>query len=85
MDITDSSGAAYYGTDSSRASFAPGASAATAKLSGRTEDRLTRYFNTAAFVPAGNYYGNVGRNILRGPLQRNIDFSVAKNTRLKTR
>ena len=78
FSVTDSTGAALYGTSSSRASFDLGATIETARLSGRTQDRLNRYFNTAAFVRAGNGFGGAGRNILRGPAQRNLDFSVNK-------
>ncbi|HVF44792.1 MAG TPA: TonB-dependent receptor [Pyrinomonadaceae bacterium] len=54
---------------------------------GRTQDRLAQYFNTAAFAPstlAGGFFdrnapfGNTGRNILTGPGQKNVDFSVVK-------
>ncbi len=64
----------------SRADFAPGATVADAELGGPVNQRLNRYFNTAAFRPAtgiGNF-GTTGRNILRGPGQRNLDFSVVK-------
>jgi hypothetical protein len=80
-------------------------------LSGRTQDRLDRYFNTGAFassvqcvaVPVAPVnqsaacggllrqgfapnpffdpsapFGNTGRNILTGPGQKNLDFSVVK-------
>jgi hypothetical protein len=80
--IMDSSGGAYYGGTNSTANFAPGASVATAVLSGSTESRLTKYFNTAAYVPAGNYFGNAGRNNLRGPFVRDIDASIIKQTPL---
>ena len=100
INISDAGGAAYYGTDTSRASFAPGMNVAMAKKSGRPESRLTAYFNdgiyngsTAAvtqtdtlnsaapvFATSPNLYGNVGRNILRGPLQRDIDLSLTKYT-----
>lgn len=55
--------------------------------SGRTQDRLNQYFNTAAFAPStltGGFFdpsapfGNTGRNILTGPGQKNVDFSVVK-------
>ena len=85
FSVTDSSGAALYGTSSSRASFAPGATIASAQLSGSVESRLNRYFNTAAFVRAGNGFGDSGRNILRGPAQRNIDFSVNKRIPIRER
>ena len=43
------------------------------------QDRLDAYFNTSAFVRAGELMGNTGRNVLRGPGQRNLDFSVIKH------
>ena len=67
FSITDSGGGVFYGTTGSRASYAPGATLATAQLSGSTESRLSEYFNTAAFTPPGNFFGNVGRNTMRGP------------------
>jgi outer membrane receptor protein involved in Fe transport len=80
--ITNSGGAAYYGTNTSRASFAVGANNNTAKLSGKTENRLNAYFNTAAFTGSGNLYGNVGRNFLRGPFERVADISMTKETQI---
>jgi hypothetical protein len=79
FSITDSGGATFYGTAGSRANYALGATRETATLSGSTQSRLNQYFNTAAFTRAGNYFGNVGRNTMRGPSQRNVDFSVSKN------
>jgi hypothetical protein len=55
--------------------------------SGRTQDRLAQYFNTGAFVSStltGGFFdpsapfGNAGRNILTGPGQKDVDFSVVK-------
>jgi hypothetical protein len=63
-----------------RADFAPGCTASSAELSGSVDSRLNKYFDTSCFVAAtglGNY-GHTGRNILRGPNQRNVDFSVVK-------
>ena len=80
FSLTDASGGAYYGSTLSNASFAAGASVATARKTGRVEDRLNSFFNTSAFASAGNYFGNTGRNILRGPFQRNIDISLIKHT-----
>jgi len=77
--VTDSNGAAYYGSGTSRANYAVGASNATAKKSGPVTGRLTGYFNTAAFVTAGNYFGDVPRNSLRGPGAANWDMSLLKN------
>jgi hypothetical protein len=81
--IMDSNGGLLYGATSSRANYAPGATAATAELSGSTTSRLTRYFNTAAFVPAGDNYGTVGVNTLYGPGQRNFDLALVKGTTFK--
>jgi len=82
--VTDSKGAAFYATaGTNEANFVPGANAHTAKLSGGTTGRLTHYFNTAAFVTSGNYYGTSGRNILYGPAQRDIDASLIKDTLIR--
>ena len=78
FSITDSGGATLYGTTGSRANWAVGATQATALLSGSTESRLNGYFNTAAFTRATTNFGNVGRNTMRGPAQRNVDFAVNK-------
>lgn len=78
FSVLDTSGAALYGTSNSRASFAAGATVETAALSGRTQDRLNEYFSKAAFARAGNEFGDSGRNILRGPRQRNLDLAVNK-------
>ena len=42
-----------------------------------------QWFNPAAFAqPAAFTFGNIGRNILRGPGQSQIDFSMGKNLRI---
>ena len=79
FSITDSGGAVFYGTTGSRANFAAGATTASAVKSGDVESRLNAYFDTTQFARAGNLFGNVGRNTMRGPRQRNIDFSVNKH------
>ncbi len=72
------------GMNLTRANFAPGFRG-SAELTGSVTRRLTRFFNTAAFVPPLGAtfdprapFGNTGRNILRGPDQRNLDFSLIK-------
>jgi len=51
-------------------------------FSGGVESRLGEYFNTACFTPApataAGGFGDTGRNILRGPNQRNVDISLIK-------
>jgi hypothetical protein len=50
--------------------------------SGSVESRLLDYFNVACFAPApataAGGFGDTGRNILRGPNQRNADISIIK-------
>ena len=82
FNITDNTGAALYGVTSSRANWAPGATVSSVTLSGNVRNRLTRYFDTSGFVKAGNEFGNTGRNILIGPGQSNVDFSVIKKTKM---
>ncbi len=46
---------------------------------------IDRWFDAAAFAPPADTtgtYGDAGRNILRGPGQWNIDFSIIKTTRI---
>lgn len=51
---------------------------------GRPKDeRLARYFNTAAFAPnTALNFGNSGRNIISGPGSFSMDTSLSKNFRL---
>ncbi len=56
-------------------------------------DRTREYFNTcqdptnpdcALLAPLGGF-GNLGRNVLRGPSQKRVDFSLLKTTKLTER
>ncbi len=49
-------------------------------LSGSVNSRLGEYFNIKCFTPATAVgdFGTSGRNILRGPAQENVDFSIIK-------
>lgn len=78
--VTDARGASLFGATSSRANWAPGATAKTATLSGNVQSRIDKFFNTAAFTTAGQLWGNTGRNILTGPGQQNVDFALSKMT-----
>lgn len=68
-----------------RLDMAPGATRETARRDGRIQDRLENYFNTAAFADSLDRWGNEGRNLLRGPAQRQFDFSLVKYTPLTER
>jgi len=83
FSITDSQGGTIYGANS-YAQFVAGKSASDAKLEGRTQDRLDRYFDTSVFeapplIGNGRGFGNVGRNILTGPGQANFDMNLKKS------
>lgn len=47
---------------------------------GSVGSRLSEYFNTSCFTPATAIgdFGNTGRNILRGPNQKDVDISLVK-------
>ena len=75
--------------------LAPGGSLAAGLTSGSIHDRVNNgYLNPANFtaappVPASaggdgtvTFFGNLGRNIYRGPHQQNWDFSLIKNFKL---
>jgi hypothetical protein len=55
--------------------------------SGSTVNRLNDYFNPAAFSCGANAppFGDSPRNFLRGPGQKNVDFSVVKFFRVTER
>ncbi len=73
-----------YGEDSlfaaTTADLAPGRTVASAIKSGNVADRLNEYFDTTAFAIPSAFgdFGQLGRNIIRGPKQINTDFSIMK-------
>ncbi|HEU0186190.1 MAG TPA: TonB-dependent receptor [Blastocatellia bacterium] len=66
-----------------RPDLAPGRTIESAIKSGRAQDRIDLYFDPTAFVNSEDHWGNAGRNILRGPNQRQLDLSLSKTTRLR--
>jgi hypothetical protein len=81
LSITQANGNSSYGNSSQRPTIVPGVNPCK---TGRPEDRLTSYFNTAAFTatPAGSY-GNSSRTInCQGPGYLNSDLSLNKNFRV---
>jgi hypothetical protein len=82
------------------ASLASGSTLSSAPSSGGIHTRIDGYFNPAAFTTAPLLYpaqcpvdpnfcatdfGNLGRNVFRGPFQQNWDFSVIKNFKVTER
>ena len=95
FSVTDSAaGSAYLGPGLASATLgaqlAPGGSISAGKTSGDIHSRLNGYLNINNFVPAPVAYpgagvtafGDLGRNIYRGPFQQNWDFSLIKHFRL---
>jgi Carboxypeptidase regulatory-like domain len=86
--IVDSAGGSTFtpiGPDQSTASIAPGFDASSAYTSGNRATKLNSYVNINAFLPApvvgpdgSTGYGDLGRNIFRGPFEQNWDFSIGK-------
>ncbi|HUS05665.1 MAG TPA: carboxypeptidase regulatory-like domain-containing protein [Bryobacteraceae bacterium] len=64
-----------------RVDFAPGRSIDNARREGSVQSRIEQYFDPTAFANSEDRWGNSGRNILRGPAQRQFDFAVAKSVK----
>lgn len=96
IDIVNGSGGALYGTDTSRGQYNVGMDINALRKTGRVQNRLNSYFNntistTAAPNPSAvflsttasnQFYGNIGRNVLRGPTNANADLSLGKRTKV---
>jgi hypothetical protein len=66
-----------------RPNLAPGATLADLRRKG--PDPTVAYFNTAALSSPYGGFGNLGRNVLRGPRQVRFDVAVSKETRISER
>jgi hypothetical protein len=62
-----------------RPDLAPGRTIESAIKSGRVQDRLDLYFDPTAFVNSEDHWGAAGRNILRGPKQRQLDLELEQD------
>jgi len=79
------------GLTGDRAQFAPGCAHANLLTSGRIQDRISRYFNTACFTTPpvvgddgrATAFGNSGASIVNGPGQSNVDMSLLKKIAVK--
>ena len=47
-------------------------------IGGSVQSKLNEFFNVACFAPATVDFGDTGRNILRGPNQKDVDISIIK-------
>jgi hypothetical protein len=68
-----------------RPSLAPGRTIDSARKSGSVQSRLSQFFDPTAFANSEDAWGNAGRNILRGPVQRQFDFALVKDTQISER
>ncbi len=68
-----------------RVDMAPGRTIDSARNDGSVQSRIDQYFDPTAFMNSEDRWGNTGRNILRGPSQRQFDFALAKTTRFAER
>jgi len=66
-----------------RPSLAPGASLADLRKHG--PDKTMEYFNKSVLASPGGGFGNLGRNVLRGPKQVRFDLALSKETRFTER
>ncbi|SPF48905.1 Cna protein B-type domain, TonB-dependent Receptor Plug Domain protein [Candidatus Sulfotelmatobacter kueseliae] len=67
--------------EATRADLVTGRTLASAIKSGNVEDRLSAYFDPTAFMLPPAFtpdWGQLGRNIIRGPKQINTDLSIMK-------
>jgi hypothetical protein len=98
FSVTDSAaGSAYLGPGLASATLGAqltdGGSIGAGLTSGDIHSRLDGYLNINNFVPAPAAYpgagvtgfGDLGRNLYRGPFQQNWDFSLVKHFRLTER
>lgn len=76
----DDGSAILFASDGPRPNVVPGVDALT---SGSMSSRVNGYLNPDAFASSGIAWGNLGRNTFVGPMQRRIDVSVSKLTRLR--
>ena len=66
-----------------RPSLAPGATLDDLRRHG--SDKTAQYFNSSLLVSPGGGFGNIGRNVLRGPRQMRFDLALSKETKLSER
>jgi hypothetical protein len=66
-----------------RPNLAPGFTLDDLRRKGK--DETVEYFNRAALSSPGGGFGNLGRNVLRGPKQVRLDIALSKRTRITER
>lgn len=88
LTLTDQRGGSIFAFNSaSAATLCPGFSHADIPTSGSVTERLDNFFNREAFCPPprigdGTGFGTLGRGIVSGPGQQNVDMAFSKMTRV---
>ena len=91
LTFTDPGGGSIYGFGGPfspvGASLCSGNTVANIQTSGSVQSRLDNFFNASAFCSAptignGTGFGTLGRGIIYGPGQHNMDMSIFKDTRV---
>jgi hypothetical protein len=88
LTLTDSRGGSIFAFNSaSGPTLCPGFTHGDIPTSGEVTDRLDAFFNRDAFCPPprigdGTGFGTLGRGVVRGPGQQNVDLAISKITRV---
>jgi hypothetical protein len=85
LTILDQRAGSIYGFSNQRAQLCPAMTHSNIATSGPVDQRIDTYFNPSAFcappvVGNGTGFGDLGRGVVRGPDQRNLDIAVTKRT-----
>jgi hypothetical protein len=83
FSIVDSDFSGFlYASPGPRPSIAAGFTYDDLVTGGSPHDNVNNYLNEDALFSSGPQFGNLGRNVVRGPSQKRFDLSVFKMTRL---
>lgn len=90
LTFTDPSAGSIYGLAGvgvTGATICPGFTTANIQTNGSIESRLNNFFNANAFCPPsavgdGTGFGNLGRGVIYGPGQHNMDMAIIRNIRV---
>jgi len=89
LTFTDQNAGSIYGVNGlgvTGARLCPGSSVANIMTPGSVGSRLDNFFNANAFCPfttnTDTGFGNLGRGVVYGPGQHNMDMSIFKDTRV---
>ena len=87
LTILDQRSGSIYGFSRQRAHLCPGSSPEDIATEGSVGSRLDNFFNPSVFcappvIGDGFDFGTLGRGVVKGPDQRNVDIALIKRTRV---